>query len=1180
MNILPYGALLLVGINLFILTQYPFLLDKVLIVNSIILIIFAFVQLVLHFHKKKKIYYQCNINFKSLKSFYYRIEIPSNKLTRLSRSIEDILGYPYDDWCDNKIIFALFFHPEDRPEIIEIWRAIAKGVVPTEMHEYRALDKQGEEKWLLQSFTGIYDKYNKLIAVEGLCHDITKHKQQQEKQNNDPVNLQTLVDNLPDNLTLLDTQGHTLFSNHVSSPLSGKKGGNQSAFEYLPTEQQVQLKQTMQEVEQSGKSSYYETPVKVDNEASTWWGNHISAYKNKQNKLGFIILSHDITEEKQKETQRINHINYLEKINALEKILHHTTELKPLAKTIVKTLQTIFACDHVWLLQGAEQSVDKWKCIAEYATSHYQTLAPEPTTQPIYISPEISIKLSTPSPFILTQQTIYPPQINTKKHSTLIIPIHSQLGTVWLLGIQQFTSLREWQTGEKNLLQDIATRLSHVLSSVCLLETLQESEERLRNLIDALPDPICFKDKKGHWLGANAAMLHLLSIDKSLYYGKTDVQLMALPTTHQNNLHHCSLSDSTVWEAKKSLPQETVLHHPDLGERTYILTKVPTFSETQQKQALIIMGRDITDEKHAEEELRYSEARFRSTFKDAAIGMALVDKEGAFLQVNTALCEILGCNNTDIMNNTFFNLVDSNEVSLQQKKTRLQEILDGTRKEFKLEHNFIHHKTKEKTWVIINITPAYDDTKQFLYFICQFQDISELKKATIELIEERIHLARRINERTSELEAINDELARHADMKDEFLANMSHELRTPLNSILAIAESLQAGVYGDLTDKPLKNIVIIEDSGRHLLKLINEILDISKIEAGKLVLQKSPCALKETCQASIDLIKQTAANKSVKIFFSFDTSINTTYLDSSRLKQILSNLLSNAVKFTPNGKRVGLQVLREKDDKYLSFTVWDEGIGISEEDISQLFKPFVQIDSSLSRQYTGTGLGLALVQRLTQLHGGEISIVSKPDEGSRFTILLPYQKSELKESSSTDITSSQHIVANNEILANQENKESYDITTEVDSYEEETEIILQSDATILLAEDNEANISMISDYLSIKGYQLAIAHDGEEAIEKYEQHKPDIILMDIQMPRMDGLEAIRYIRTKELGHDDAPVPIIALTALAMTGDKEKCLAAGADKYLSKPVKLKELMATIEEIRLINGKTPEVIEEVN
>ena len=402
-------------------------------------------------------------------------------------------------------------------------------------------------------------------------------------------------------------------------------------------------------------------------------------------------------------------------------------------------------------------------------------------------------------------------------------------------------------------------------------------------------------------------------------------------------------------------------------------------------------------------------------------------------------------------------------------------------------------------------------------------------------------LEQRVVERTAELNHTNAELERANRVKDEFLANMSHELRTPLTSILGLSESLMEQKRGSLNDLQLRSLEIIESSGRHLLDLINDILDLSKIEAGKFDYFPQPIGIDEICRSSLAFVKALAAKKSISLGYTNEAQVSEINADPRRFKQILVNLLTNAVKFTPQHGDVTLHVSCNLEQELISFSVVDTGMGISVEDLKRLFQPFVQVDSGLNRQQNGTGLGLALVQRLTDLHGGSVEVESEVGKGSRFTVNLSCKGISYDRASSPHLHQSDGIV--NEKTA---------VTVPVPA----------SHGLVLLAEDNEANILTIGEYLRSDGFEVAVAHDGLEAIQQAERVDPDVILMDIQMPVLDGLQAIARLRTNSRF---ASTPVIALTALAMPGDRNRCLAAGANEYLSKPVGLRQLVTTIQEL---------------
>jgi signal transduction histidine kinase/ActR/RegA family two-component response regulator len=395
-------------------------------------------------------------------------------------------------------------------------------------------------------------------------------------------------------------------------------------------------------------------------------------------------------------------------------------------------------------------------------------------------------------------------------------------------------------------------------------------------------------------------------------------------------------------------------------------------------------------------------------------------------------------------------------------------------------------------------------------------------------------LEQRVADRTAELVLANSELSRVMRSKDDFLSAMSHELRTPLNAILGLSESLAEGVYGDMNVKQVKSINTIAESGHHLLALINDLLDIAKIGAGKMELELTNTHVEDVCQASLRLVLELAQKKNLKLALSMDNKSVMLTADERRLKQILVNLLSNAIKFTPEGGSVTLATTCDVESESLMFSVRDTGIGIAAEDLSRLFSPFTQLDSKLSRQYAGTGLGLTLVLRLVEMHGGSVTVESEIGKGSCFTIripckgldtLIPHNPS--GTTTLSEITSIQELPSNTPL--------------------------------ILVADDNEINLMTVTDYLRANKLRVIQARDGLEAVKMVREHAPSLVLMDIQMPLMDGLDAIAHLRTDD---KHTAMPIIALTSRAMVGDRERCMAVGANDYLSKPVNMKQLVKTI------------------
>jgi len=399
------------------------------------------------------------------------------------------------------------------------------------------------------------------------------------------------------------------------------------------------------------------------------------------------------------------------------------------------------------------------------------------------------------------------------------------------------------------------------------------------------------------------------------------------------------------------------------------------------------------------------------------------------------------------------------------------------------------------------------------------------------------------------LQRLNEQLATATKMKDEFLATMSHELRTPLTAILGMSEGLQNGMFGPVTDDQASSFRVIQESGDHLLELINEVLDLAKVESGSLELVLSDIEIQELGRSCIQLVFQQATKKNIKLTLQSPHDLPTLEADEKRVRQILVNLLSNAVKFTNNGGEVTLTAERisasdSNKDEHLRFSVTDNGIGMDESEMKTLFEPFAQVQTSLNRDYGGIGLGLALVKRFTELLSGKVGVRSEVGTGTCFYVDLPFKQTAkiLAEPASDDSRYKQKQKVRSRSTLTQEHK--------------------RRKLRILLAEDNDSVALATTRYLELSNYQVHRATNGEEAVRAATEHSPDIILMDIQMPKVDGLEATRRLRNISATEH---TPIIALTGLAMEDDSSRCLSAGADEYLSKPFRMQNLVRLIEEL---------------
>ncbi|OUC12961.1 MAG: hypothetical protein B0A82_19630 [Alkalinema sp. CACIAM 70d] len=383
---------------------------------------------------------------------------------------------------------------------------------------------------------------------------------------------------------------------------------------------------------------------------------------------------------------------------------------------------------------------------------------------------------------------------------------------------------------------------------------------------------------------------------------------------------------------------------------------------------------DITDRKQAEQALQASQ-HFIQKIADASPNILFIYdlQESRNIYVNHAIKLILGYTEKQIQalgTTLFTSLMHPEDLAqLPDHIAQLYEMQDGEIREFEYR---MRHSNGEWRWLHSRDSVfSRDDQGRLKQTIGTAQDITDRKQAEIQL------------------QHTNKELLRATRLKDEFLANMSHELRTPLNAILGMSEALQEQIFGTLSDRQLRSLKTIENSGQHLLALINDILDVAKIESGQITLEHQPTNIRLLCQSSLTFIKQQAFKKNIQVNLQLPDQLPQLWVDERRIRQVLINLLTNAVKFTPDNGQITLMVNAPIDANTIQISITDTGIGIAPEHQCKLFQPFIQIDSALNRQYSGTGLGLALVKQIVELHGGEVRLTSEVGIGSCFTIELP-----------------------------------------------------------------------------------------------------------------------------------------------------------------------------------------------
>jgi PAS domain S-box-containing protein len=556
-----------------------------------------------------------------------------------------------------------------------------------------------------------------------------------------------------------------------------------------------------------------------------------------------------------------------------------------------------------------------------------------------------------------------------------------------------------------------------------------------------------------------------------------------------------------------------------------------------------------------------SEKKFKSIFNNSAEGLFQSTLDGKFLIVNPALVKLLGYNSQEELMK-----LDINKQLFKHQEDRIK-LLNILKEKGRVRNYIVTLKKKDGADVIVRLDDrmVVDPATNMIYFEGNMHDITD------QIIAERER--KKAEEELKIQKAKADKLALEAtkssSLKSQFLANMSHEIRTPMNGVIGFLSLLEKEAFKD-REEAKQFAVSAKRSAESLLDIINDILDLSKIESGKIQIEEADINLSEIVDTSISILsaKINEKNLAVSSYFADDTPL---FLvgDATRIRQIFVNLIGNSIKFTESGFiKINIKPVNIENDSVVIYcSVEDSGIGIPQNKQETLFKPFSQVHGSLSKN-GGTGLGLVISKEFVNIMGGEIGVVSEEGKGSKFYFTLRLKPQRKKPAAPS-----------------KDNGKNYSFTapTEVKETNREGLKLERNKFKILLAEDNAINQKVIVRILSEAGYECDSVVNGLEAFNAVKQNDYDLVLMDVQMPEMDGLTSTKNIRRL-----DAPknrVPIIAITAHALMGDKEKCIQAGMNDYLSKPINAEQMIAVLDRILDVKGdfgvkeeskKSPDVI----
>lgn len=663
-----------------------------------------------------------------------------------------------------------------------------------------------------------------------------------------------------------------------------------------------------------------------------------------------------------------------------------------------------------------------------------------------------------------------------------------------------------------------------------LLAALSQSQRNLAATLDSIGDAVIVTDAEGRITRMNGVAESLTGWSLEEARGQAIEKVMLLVDNVRRDTVPMPVRQALSLGEVVQLANHTKLLRRD-GSEIHIADSAAPIREADGRiTGVVMVCRDVNREYALREALREQEAIYRLMAEQTASFDYWLEPGGGYRYLAPACERITGYSVEDFRRTPDFLESITHPDDREMVRRHGLDVSHPGLPQHAMEFRILH-RSGEVRWLHHLCQDIFGEDGAWLGRRAANLDITARKAAEEALARQASDLQSLVDERTEQLQRSNAALAQASRSKDEFLAAMSHELRTPLTAILGLTELLRDAGTGPLTPKQHRHVRQIEDSGRHLLELINDILDLAKIEAGQFALQAEVVSVPKVVEASLAMVREAARAKDLRLSLAEDGRVARLRGDSRRIRQALVNLLSNAVKFTPAGGQVGLEVLGDDEHHMARFTVWDTGIGISSANQARLFHPFTQVDSRLSREYTGTGLGLVLVKHMAELHQGRVEVDSEPDRGSRFTLVLPWNPDETLDASRPGVTAG-------------------------------VPTLQATGRRVLLVDDNEVNREMAREVLEINGHVVTTAGNGEEALALLAGAPlPDVVLLDIQMPVMDGPSTLAHLRGDP---HTAHLPVVALTALAMSGDRDRLLEQGFDAYLAKPYQFDALERAVRD----------------
>ncbi len=1015
-------------------------------------------------------------------------------------------------------------HPEDRKLVLNTIKQQLKNKQNTSIY-YRHISPNGSIKYLYEHTKVILDEHGESLEIIGTIQDITELKEKEQALIQSEKRFRAVFEQAAVGMVTFNISGYILSCNQKYTELTGYSADQLLGKHYCeithPDDVDKWLPSRLDLI--AGKINNYSVEkryIKPD-QTIQWVNATVSLVSNYQGEPDYCVAIIEDINERKKAEQELTYRLQIQTILAFisqELAIQNNLNLLPILGIIGYNFQASRVSIHCLHDNETKFSIFQEWCNQDITSIKEQFQGISTKSHSWWIN-----QLTSDHHIIILNLNDFPPEaeqeklffIKEKIKAVICVPIFSSHGHLWgfisfdLMNNQKQLSYEQAEI-DAQMLRIVGEMIYSYLSRQEAKKFLEESENHYRAIVEDQTELICRFLSDGRLTFVNNAYCRYFNKEQRQLIGKNWFSLLPLSEQKKQRQFLAKLEKLTP-DNPILINEEKVIINGQIRWQEW--TNRAIFDHNNNLIEFQGLGQDITERKEAEAALKESEARFRSIFSQASVGIALLNINGNFIDFNEAFTKFFGYTSSQMFHLNIPEITYPDDLAISLKN--MQNLLEGKANFFSFEKRYLTAKGEIK-WGNISVTLVRDADNKPLYFISVLDDIHHRKETEITLQKAK-------------------QAADEANFaKSQFLANMSHELRTPLNAILGFSQLMARSEQ--LSPEHQEYLQIINGAGEHLLSLINEILDLARIESGKIELNYEVFDLDNLLEGLQKILQIKANSKNLELIFTYNNELpRWLKTDQNKLRSILINLLSNAIKFTKKGLvKLTVKTLEQTENQVnLFFEIEDTGVGIAQSEIDHLFEVFSQSESG-KNSGEGSGLGLAISKRFINLMGGDITVSSELAKGSIFSFNIIAELA----------------ISNNRVLTN--------INLPIISLQSS-----QEPPRILIVEDQEINRYFLVKLLENIGFKIKECANGQEALDLWQRWQPDLILMDMRMPVMDGYQAITTIRQQERNCQVInPVKIIAVTASALAQEKNVIIQAGCDDFISKPVKEAEICAQI------------------